>query len=314
MARQDRQFDVRAISARDPDFLSALHLVLDLPRPASGTIEPQAKDLLTSARQGCADLELMRGAYRAGELVSACLAVEAPGKVAMLLAPSDLATASATQATYEAACSVVAASWSRSIQLLEALISPEKPALGSLLADAGFRYLTALIYLTTRAPHCMSGPRPAAGLRWVSYSPEHEQLFGDILDRSYAQSLDCPELSGLRPASDVLATHRARREFDPGLWWVALAGDDPVGVLLLNRIPPQPGLEIVYIGVAQLSRGTGVADSLLMRTASEAERCGAKFVTLAADRRNAPARKMYARWGFVETLTREAFIATPPVA
>ena len=124
--------------------------------------------------------------------------------------------------------------------------------------------------------------------------------------------MDCPELAGLRSTREVLAGHRARAGFDPALWWVAQRGGMAVGVLLLNRIESQAAVEIEYLGVTQSSRGTGVADALLERTVLEAGRHDANFVTLAVDKRNVPARRMYARWNFAETFTRDAFIASPP--
>ena len=91
----------------------------------------------------------------------------------------------------------------------------------------------------------------------------------------------------------------------------AARGRHPVGVLLLNVVEGTAGLEIVYIGVAQPSRRTGVADALLERTFDLARSVSARYVTLAVDRRNDPARRMYARWGFAEAVTRAAFVATP---
>jgi len=314
MSGRSDQFDVRLIPAGGPDHRLALHVALELPPPRRGVVEPQIADLIAKARSGLASIDLLFGAYRGERLVSACLAVESPGAAAMVFAPHDQETEIRSLATMEALRVLQEAAWRRSIRLLEVLLEPGSAELGRVLEGAGFRYLTTLLYLTRRGHRIEPLSRPACDLTWVSYSPDHEALFCEALDGTYVQSLDCPELTGLRTATEVLAGHRARVDFDPALWWVALRRGAPVGIVLLNPIESQTGLEIEYIGVAQPSRGTGVADALLERTAEMMRQQNAKYVTLAVDRRNTPARKMYARWDYVETLRRDALIASPPHA
>jgi GNAT superfamily N-acetyltransferase len=111
---------------------------------------------------------------------------------------------------------------------------------------------------------------------------------------------------------EILAGHLATGEFDPGLWWLAMRHGRPVGVVLLNRIPPEPAVELVYMGVAQPMRGGGLAHALLGRALGVTGSVGAKFVALAVDQRNIPARRLYQRWGFLETARREVWIVTPP--
>jgi ribosomal protein S18 acetylase RimI-like enzyme len=131
------------------------------------------------------------------------------------------------------------------------------------------------------------------------------------LERSYAQSLDCPELTGVRTTSDVLAGHRATGEFDPGLWSVAMRGEEPVGILLLAPIPNASIAELVYCGVAQPARRKGVAHALLLRALTLTRSVSATSLTLAVDHRNVPARRLYDRWQFVPFAARAAWIATP---
>ncbi len=177
---------------------------------------------------------------------------------------------------------------------------------------SGFRYLTRLLYLRRTVGPAVSGLGPAGDLRWVTYGADQDELFADAVERTYAQSLDCPELTGVRPMSDVLAAHRAAGVFVPTLWSVALRRDEPVAVLLLNRLPRQPALEIVYMGVAQVARGTGVANDVLRRAVDAAGGSGATSLALAVDQRNAPARRVYTRWGFAEFAARDAWIVTSP--
>ena len=52
---------------------------------------------------------------------------------------------------------------------------------------------------------------------------EHERL-ADIVVRTYAGSLDCPDLGNVRPIDEVLAGYRAVGKFDPARWLIARAG------------------------------------------------------------------------------------------
>ena len=113
--------------------------------------------------------------------------------------------------------------------------------------------------------------------------------------------------------SDVLAGHRVAGAFDPELWSVAVREAQPVAVLLLSRLARQEAVEIVYMGVAQVARGTGVADAVMRRAVEAAGRVGANTLALAVDLRNTPARKLYGRWGFVEFADRDAWIVTSPL-
>ncbi len=67
------------------------------------------------------------------------------------------------------------------------------------------------------------------------------------------------------------------------------------------------------MGVAQVARGTGVADAVMQRAVEAAGRVGANSLALAVDQRNTPARKLYGRWGFIEFAARDAWIITSPL-
>ena len=73
---------------------------------------------------------------------------------------------------------------------------------------------------------------------------------GKALERSYVDTLDCPELCGLRVVDDVLESHRSVGVFDPGMWWLVMAEDEPEGCMLLSACPEQNAVELVYLGIS----------------------------------------------------------------
>jgi ribosomal protein S18 acetylase RimI-like enzyme len=52
-----------------------------------------------------------------------------------------------------------------------------------------------------------------------------------------------------------------------------------------------------------------VGDELLQAALDYARRLGAPTLSLAVDSTNAPARRLYARWSFHETMRRRAWMA-----
>jgi len=302
---------VLPIARGSGDYLRALHDVLEVPFDPGRPIDGRVDDLLAAAAEGVQRLDLFFGAFHGGRLLAPVLAIESNGDAALVLAPSHQVDARVRAGTELALARIRQAAFARGTDMLQAVLPPEAEELQAVFRAVGFRCLTTLIYLACRIEDLPTIASCRQDLTWVSYRPEIEGLFVEALEQSYVDTLDCPELVGLRSTEDTLKGHRSRRGFDPQHWWVALNGSKPVGVVLLGAIGLEPGLEIVYLGVSPDSRGKGVVDALMLRTAEVARSVGAKYVTLAVDERNAPARKMYARWNYRGTLRRRAWVATP---
>ena len=299
---------IRQLTGGGDAFRHALHLALDLGPPGSNGVGAAVDNLISAQRSGSVALDLLFGAYDSGRLVGAAVAISSPGGTAMVFFGADTVLDPGREASLLLLLAVKDAAWASSISLLEALHDPKVTDKSTLLRRAGFQRLTRLVYLKriTQPPPRV---RAAEDLTWLTYRPDREELFCDAVERTYAQSLDCPELTGLRTMTAVLEAHRAAGCFDPSLWSVASRGDEPVGVMLLSRISTEPMLEVVYMGAAPSARGTGVGDALMRRAVDLGVATGVKSMALAVDERNAPARRLYARWGFGETGLREAWIA-----
>lgn len=295
----------------------ALHHVFDLSPPKSKeNTHPQInlflQDTFSPNSQSCSNNRLyLYGSFSGNRLISTSLVIESPGTSAMAFIPTLCPTDLTLKGTVCALRSLVTEAWGRGMSLVETLLMPGANYSANIVTQAGFRFITRLLYLRRRISVSKKVLTVANDLEWVSYSPKSEKLFGRILELTYAQSLDCPELTGVRPIEDVLAAHRAVGDHDPSLWWVATRSGSPVGVMLLSHIRARNALEIVYMGVSQAARGTGVADALLDRAVHATVASDARELALAVDRRNAPARRMYARWGFIEFSARDAWIASP---
>ncbi len=308
-------FDVRHVGPKDAGYREALRLAIGAgTADTRNAVDATVDGLILDAKHRGLSLDLLFGAFQGSRCVSAVLAVESPGHTALVFAPAIGFAPGFWDATKAALEAVKRASWERSILLLEMLLQQEQTDLSQAVRASGFRCLTRLMYMVrptaTQIPPAVARQR---SLEWTTYADERVALYVEAIERSYAQSLDCPELTGRRSVPDVLSGHRAAGPFDPTLWSVAAENGEPVAVLLQSLHQRGDTVEIVYMGVAQTVRGTGVADAVMIRALEAARRVCATSLALAVDHRNTPARRLYQRWGFTCFSSRDAWIVTPPV-
>lgn len=246
-----------------------------------------------------------------GRAVGVCLWVPSPGCSAMLFTPSiqefppisDAVEACVTAALQDAAAAGVI--------LVQAMLDPFDGPGAAMFAAAGLAKLTTLVYMERRVPLTPPLAPLPDGFRLVEYSAATHEIFARAILASYEQTLDCPALSGLRHIEDVIAGHKAvggPGRFDPSLWHVVLAGDEPVGCLLLGEISARRSMEIVYIGLAPQARRRGLGRALIQHTLAEAQQRRCALATLAVDELNLPAMKLYRRFGYMAVQRRLAMI------
>jgi len=312
MSPQHQQLVVRQIGPGAADHHAALHLALRVLPSLSGRPSPSIAELQSNAETQAIPLDLVFGTYIGNRLVASAVAAELPGAAALVFFSGDSSDWLRRAAGVAALRAARAAAFQRPIRLLQSLIPLGTEGADETLTEAGFCKITQLLYLTRTGNDAGPAGRAARNVDWVAYAAETEPLFRSALELSYVESLDCPELTGLRSTANVLAGHRASGIFEPALWWVAARDGRPVGVSLLNRVAAPATLEIVYLGVAHDARGTGVADAMLDRIVRTCRSSHTRRLILAVDSRNAPALSMYDRWGFIRELAMDAWIAKFP--
>lgn len=208
-----------------------------------------------------------------------------------------------------------------SVQMLQALPTPADTAILQALKAVGFIQVGDLLYLQRsirknaggllRPPPVPSWPKDirVASLAALGGPVQtHRQALGQALERSYEDTLDCPALCGLRATTDVLDSHLAVGEFDPALWFLVLRNDQPLGCMLLSRLPDQRAVELVYFGLAPQLRGIGLGRSLLDLGLRAMPPSGYDWLLCAVDRQNAPAVRVYQRAGFRSFAERVAMV------
>ncbi len=289
-----------------------------------------ARSLLESAPRVGIDPSLMwattdpdRGRDWVGQV---CLAVPGSGRTAMLFLSEPghvrLQGSEATQIqervlVLEAAFEGLGARPELEIEVAQSLPEPGQRWSIEACKRASMIHVGDLAYLRRPRPEHVGLQDPAA-LGWPEgvrvrragdlADPDNARAMVEALDRSYEDTLDCPELCGLRRTQDVLASHRSTGEFDPTHWWVAELDGRPEGCVLMSACPDQDALELVYLGLSTRLRGRGLGRLLLERAMSSAGRESLGTITCAVDRRNTPALALYERLGFHEFTSRVAYV------
>ena len=166
------------------------------------------------------------------------------------------------------------------------------------LAAAGFRPLTVLELHHRSVRPTDSVRTPTANkLTLRPFDGIDPAVVKATLARTYVGSLDGPELNALR--LDDAPAYEAG-----GLAVVAFRGPESVGVLQLEASDDGTLLEFAYLGVVPEARRTGVAAALVGFALAHAADSGRRAVLLGVDARNAPAKALYARFGFAESERR----------
>jgi GNAT superfamily N-acetyltransferase len=311
MPAPSTDWTVRELSHDDDDFIPALSLAITSCTGDSQSVAPTVRDLLQNESVGGLRLRPIIAAYAQNILHLAVVAVESPGASNLFVLPFDLASTLSHEAGVLAVELALKRSQDYGVSLSQVVGPHGESNWDAILEQSGFTRLTNLIYMA-RSIHIENArvlePCGHNG-RWVTYSAEAEPLFCEAIERSYVQSMDCPEIANMRTARQSLLSHRAVGNFDPAKWFVLSEGDRPQGVLLLNRVCNEPLIEIVYMGVSQVARGRGVGDALMRKALRVAEANSMRLI-LAVDARNEPAKRFYVRWRFAEIERRAAWIAS----
>jgi mycothiol synthase len=247
--------------------------------------------------------------YRREQRETALLfALFLPGKTAIAMFPAPEARDIVPDDQQHLLASGLERLADRALCYIQALVEPKATGKRKLLEASGFRHLTQLIYLQRSVAFPWFDPPDAQEVTWIAYDERHHDAFGQVLLATYEGSRDCPELTGLRSIDAVIASHKAAGEFNPALWEIACLNGEHAGCILLSPLIHGPLIELVYMGVGSAWRRRGVGKLLLRRALQQCRTVGARELTAVVDRRNTPARQLYAQFGFKPTAAREAYI------
>lgn len=240
---------------------------------------------------------------------NACTVVPSPGRTAMVFLPPGFGRPERADATIALLAEVERYARDAGLRLLQCLIDPEEVSAAP-LAAAGYRSLARLDYLERDVRDATRDFAPCddASLAWRDYADDHRDEFARTIVATYEATRDCPALNGVRHIDDVMAGYRGATRFRPEHWQLLLASDEPAGCVLTGEIPLRNTLEIVYMGVVPRHRRRGRARHLVHRALQLARTAGLRTLSLAVDKNNEPAYRVYAAFGLRFSMSRDAWM------
>jgi ribosomal protein S18 acetylase RimI-like enzyme len=236
------------------------------------------------------------GAYRGGRLVGAAFSQIQTGKTAIIWPPRCVDSESETTANrlLRTSCAWLAR---EGVCAAQAMLPIADQSDRATLRAGGFEHVADLLYLVCLAGEFPSHP-PQGPLDFEQYRAANHRRLMRIVEATYHETLDCPQLNGVRNIDDVLAGYRATGVFDASRWLIVRRQTQDVGCLLLTDHPHQENWELVYMGVAAPHRGSGWGMHIVRYAQWRAQQAGRPRLVLAVDAANEPAVAIYAIAGF----------------
>ena len=209
-------------------------------------------DALAEAEGGLIDLSGLWVAHRRGRLIGTLLTQALAGRAAAVWAPEVVEGWGRSGTAKRLLSSALDHLRAEGLQIAQALLDETAPLRAATdLSRGGLPRITTLDYLERDTSAPIEGPIPRVEFAWRPFAPETEAEFRDVLQATYAGSLDMPELEGVRSLDDVIAGHRAAGRFDPARWLVGQTPGEPdaSAVVLLSEIPDRDAWEVAYLGL-----------------------------------------------------------------
>lgn len=300
-------------------------LLTGTPRPT----EPAVDRMLDYAAEAELSLDWLWLAWRNDRPVAAALILPAAGRAAMaMISPLQGIHADLAAALVREAC---AAADRKRVRLVQALLDPWLGVERQVLERSGFKMVADLHYMERKTARgrnekplgvgfgvnagggasaltlaAMLGLDP--GQEVTLWAPELRPLFAKAILASYEETLDCPDLVGMRDIDDIIDGHMAAGVFDPDLWMVVHRAGEPDAVMLLAPLPQRDAVELVYLGLSTAARGRGLARRLLTHGLALGQAKSCATMVLAVDEINKPAKKLYESLDFAVTARKLAMI------
>jgi len=263
----------------------------------------QAEDVFSEfVRRYHLDVSRQPAAMLGDRLMAGAMLIENPGRTATLFFPKTfpgLGPGCTYSEVAHGLLKLIATQLSeRDLAMIQVMQSDDDSQLAMYLS-AGFRKLATLMQMEAHIANTAIEPACTDRIEWFTIDQLGSDTFGQTILQTYRSSLDCPELTGLRTADEIIAGHRISGIFEPATWLLARIDGQNAGVVLLNDTNDDPHcMELVYMGVVEAFRGKGLAKRLLARAMHSAMLLHKSTVLLAVDTRNAPARRLDEAFGF----------------
>jgi ribosomal protein S18 acetylase RimI-like enzyme len=182
------------------------------------------------------------------------------------------------------------------IDLIQCMVPVDNSSQIKALTSVGFRAACEvhgrLLPLSNRLAPCVH-----SGLSFVALADDASPRLRRILDRTYADSRDCPEFDDLKQSSRAFEMHPGIRMDEHSASFVVGFQEADIGCVLLSH--DEKKSEIVYFGIVPESRGKQLGDAIVSFAINWAIDQGSHWLVAYVDSANVPALRIYDRFEFL---------------
>ncbi len=261
--------------------------------------------LLTAARQQLS-LDGLFHARRGQSMVGAAWGQIMPGRVAGVW-PAELVAQEPRSTANRLIGAVDQFLAGGTVDVAQSVLPAHHTAAAEQLLQKGFQYLADLVFMAWPVTQPAAVPGTDE-LTFTVFHPETDTArLATLLETTYLETKDCPQLDGWRNTSDVLEGYRQTGIYEPRLWQFVRLDQQDIGCLLLTDHPDVDQYELLYMGLIPAARGRGHGLRIVHQAQRAAQSGGRSQLVLAVDAANQPARTMYQAAGFQEADQRQVF-------
>ena len=232
--------------------------------------------------------------HESGHYTAALLTIPAAGRTAsFILTPPACARDIPQAAALLTAGVAQTTKWP--VDLLQALLNLTDEYTHAAYLQAGFQQLAELHTMVAPVPQrTLPTPLPSG----ITLRHTHDANLIAVLDATYAETLDCPSLRGLRRTPDIVEGHRSGGRVHEDLWIVIAKDQRDIGCAL-TTCTNEHAADLAYFGLIPEVRGHGLGRIVMEHVHARAAAHGVRTMRLAVDADNAPACRLYRSLGFV---------------
>ena len=198
---------------------------------------------------------------------------------------------------------------SQGVVQIQAILNSDDSVATEIVEHAGFLPLADLqqLVLPIRVYEHLPNVALPSGLQWTAASQLPRARVVQAIAHTFIETLDCPELNGLRTPEDVLDGFLDGQSLEQqDEWWMLEGGDKLIGCVLVSRMA-NGAAELVYMGLGPTSRGRGYGRLLIEQAIVAAKRGRCETMVAAVDCSNWPATRLYLQAGFNELARVQAW-------
>lgn len=262
--------------------------------------------LLAAEKQGKVSFDGLLTATRGNRVVSSVWCLSQPGKIGTVWGPGILSEESDSTADLLVQQAIQFAK-QRDCHLLQSLVGQENPNAGNLLGASGFRSITLLSHLEALTEDIQAEP-PHGDLTFRRCDDFRSEGFRSLVAQTYENSLDCPELDGMRDVDDVLEGYHATSHGSSYNWYTLESGSEAIGVIITAHHAEPQQLELIYFGLTPRFRQLGLGSEMIRFVLQLAQFLGCRSTITGVDQRNTPAMALYRRFGFQQNDVKQLFL------